>query len=164
MEESSLFADITDSNSNSNSNKFKKSKKVLFDSPLNVIKKYDISSTRVMNDVDINTKLNLDRLQTFEIPIKPVATLKVLKEHFKKFKTDGLGTVLKQMGNSFKKTQGKGLNCCVYYPIPLETGCNIFKLRITSDEKPGVFICFEKPSNSNFVCKTRLLQNGVGIS
>jgi len=140
MEESSLFADITDFNTNSNS-KSLKIKKVLFESPLNVIK-YNISSTRVVNDVDFNTKLNLERLQTFEIPIKPVATLKNLKEHFKKFKTDGLGTVLKQMGNSFKKTQGKGLNCCVYYPIPLETGCNIFKLRITSEEKPWVLICY----------------------
>jgi len=54
MEESSLFADITDSNTNLNSNKFKKSKKVFFESPLNAIK-FDISSTRVMNDVNKNT-------------------------------------------------------------------------------------------------------------
>jgi len=63
MEESSLFADITDFNTNSNS-KSLKIKKVLFESPLNVIK-YNISSTRVVNDVDFNTKLNLERLQTF---------------------------------------------------------------------------------------------------
>lgn len=108
---------------------------------------------------DEGIKLNL-----FKIPTDQCLNSKEVKEYYKKFKISGTGTVVAKKGCCFKKTSGKGINSCVFFPKLFNSGCNFFKIRITSENTCGISVVFEKPSGSSFVCKTRLLQNGIGIS
>jgi len=55
----------------------------------------------------------------------------------------------------------------VNYPRVLDSGLNRFKIQVIyppNDTHLNMVICFEKPSSGNFICKTRMMQQGVGIT
>jgi len=82
----------------------------------------------------------------------------------------GTGTIkLSKKNRIFKKSKNKGINSCVRYPITLNSGVKSFKLKIMNecimnDADSLIAFMFEKPYKSNYICKTRLMKNGVGIT
>lgn len=122
----------------------------------------EIDLCEVENDYKSPTKF-----AKTEIPNPFLCTAKEVKDIVKKFKPLGTGQIVIKKG-VFKKNLGKGFNACVRYSRALSIGVNKFKIQILSecrDRDNQIVLAFEKPYNKgNFICKTRMQQNAIGIT
>jgi len=129
-------------------------------------KKYNTNQT--INTFIKNTKIIKNRINTENIIDQNNISNISLVDHLKKFEILGTGIIkLNKKTKVFKKTKGKGINACIKYPILLKEGVKSFKFKIVSeneDQDSLLTFIFEKPYKSNYICKTRMLKNGVGIT
>eukprot|EP00801_Mesodinium_rubrum_P001014 Mrub_01014.p1 GENE.Mrub_01014~~Mrub_01014.p1 ORF type:complete len:815 (+),score=157.53 Mrub_01014:166-2445(+) len=133
------------------------------------------SISKKVNNINLNgtneikqSKNNKMRLYSATIKLENEFQSMNLYDHFKKFEILGTGSIkLSKKNKSFTKNKCKGINACLRYPITLNSGVKSFKFQIVSElEDPDSLITFmfERPYKSNYICKTRMMKNGVGIT
>lgn len=141
---------------------------------INSGKKSDLKSTakkiNSLNNDHSQTKLHKNNLMARNtITIFDNSNLNMI-DHLKKFEVLGTGAIkVSKKNRTFKKSKIKGINSCIRYPITLNSGVKSFKFKIMTecimnDSDSLIAFMFEKPYKSNYICKTRMMKNGVGIT